>query len=126
MSGSNGWCTVFWVKRHRFLDLAVLLCYVLDQNTLLLQCASQPRNLKGYQWIVREVWWNARGLAFMKDLSKIFLNLDAHCAWMDFSYSIWNCIQKYYSVPIFKGSLKKINIWLQMIDTTYIYLIIYS
>ena len=98
LSMGDGWfqwlvyCTLS--QEVQVLDLAVSLCCVLGQNTLLSWCLLLLRNLKGYQWIVREAWWNARGLVFMKGFVKNIFKY--RCSWMDFSCSIWNCIQKYY------------------------------
>ena len=65
------WLVYYTLSQEvQVLDLAVSLCCVLGQNTLLSWCLSLLRNLRGYQWIVREAWWNARELVFMKGFVK--------------------------------------------------------
>lgn len=50
-----------WCTSGRFGDLMRSICCVLGQSTLLSQCLSPLRYIKGFLGIFKEAWWNARG-----------------------------------------------------------------
>ena len=53
------WCPYIYCAGI-LLEKSKSLCCVLGQN-ILTQCLSSPKNLNGYQQIVRESWWNSGG-----------------------------------------------------------------